>query len=526
MATSADENKTPSQIATGAALEAVLQPGEVLLEYTLGMFNIGIGSNQQFWIGLTNQRFIFMNPKKREPVYSLSLVFVDAVSASEQINNRLSRIPVLRLRLRPAVGSAPLREELAFKSVKAAWFASTTSMAEKYAQLVASEAFHPAFPTAQQAVQQVQELRGMGALNAAQALLTAFMQANPYIQAEPGVQDMLSAMRNTRLSMRLAAGIFGIVVLLLIYLAAKEQASLGCGIIFSIIAIVDLLMGKAYGRKLALVMGLATTALNIVLNLSAGSLPDVIAWASFGLAMLLLLTGNPGRLRIAAGGAVFAVGTLGTIAFIVLGALFFPGTLSAVLPKPTGPFVDDFSKSQGWVQSQNAEVALGLENEAYFIQVKQPTLSYFSFPPILYYPTRAEVDVRLPGAAVDPNAGAYGLLCRYQEKPEKYYVAFIDPLMEQFAILRSVEDEDSVPLTDPVMQPLRGMKGDGQANRIGFSCQNNQVTVTLNGAQQAQVSDPQMAQFGEGRLGLMVSTFDAIPTGGFKVLFDNAKFWP
>ena len=136
------------------------------------------------------------------------------------------------------------------------------------------------------------------------------------------------------------------------------------------------------------------------------------------------------------------------------------------------------------------------------------------------------MDVRLPEGGLSADSGAYGLICRYQENPEKYYVLYIDPLMEQFAIFRLEGETSVVPLTDPPLQDLQGLKEPSQPNRIGISCQDNQVTLSLNGSPYIGVSDPQMAQFGEGQMGLMVSTFEQVPAGGFKVLFDNASFWP
>ena len=167
----------------------------------------------------------------------------------------------------------------------------------------------------------------------------------------------------------------------------------------------------------------------------------------------------------------------------------------------------------------------GLENGAYAILVKQPSLSYLSFPPVTFSPGRAEVDVVLPEGSLSASSGAYGLICRYQKNAGKYYVVYIRPWTEEFAIFR-VENNTPAPLTDPPLQALQGLKAAGQPNRVGLACQDNQVTLTLNGAQQAQLSDPQMAQFGAGQLGLMVSTFEQVPAGGFKVLFDNASFWP
>ncbi len=521
MIPSPDNPKTSAQLAAGAALADALQQGEELLEYCAGKFNTGFFSSQEFWIGLTDRRLIFISPKKRQQVYSITFAFIDAVSELKK-----GRLSLLSIRLHPAAGAPPLKETLTFIPSNASWHASLLSLVDKYARLIPTRVYYLRAPTAQQATQQVQELRGLGALNASQELLQALMKADPFIKAEPGAQELQKTMRASRLSMRLAAGMFGIVVLFLLYLAVQGQATVGFGIILAVLAIIDLLRGKPSGRTSALALGLLTAGLNIVINLFAGSLLDVIVWGSFGLAMLLLLVGSPDRLRIAAGVTAFVVGTVGVFVFVVAGSIYFPGVAKAFLPPPSGPFVDDFSTDKKWTQNQTGEVTIGLENGAYAILVKQPSLSYLSFPPISFYPSRAEVDVRLPEGDLSADSGAYGLVCRYQKNADKYYVAYIDPLMEQFAIFRFEGNNNTVPLTNPTLQALPGLKEASQPNRLGLACQGSQVTLTLNGAQVAQISDPQMAQFGEGQLGLMVSTFERVPTGGVTVLFDNASFWP
>lgn len=521
MALSANENKTSKQIQVGTALAAVLQQGEALVEYCAGKFNVGFLSNQEFWIGLTNRRFIFMRPKKRQQVYSISFPFIDAVSTSQKAS-----LSLLSIRLHPAAGFPPLKEELVFTASNKSWNSSLLGMVSIYSQLTTLETYRPEVPTAGQAAQQARDLYGLGAFSIAQDLLQGMIQVSPFIQAEPGVQEMLKMMRDTRLSMRLAAGIFAIVLLFLAYLAIRGEATLLYGFILAILAIVDLLRGRSGGRTNALGLGLLTVVLNVIFNAIAGSLLDVIVWGSFGLALLLLLAGSPDRLRIAAGVTAFAVGSVGLFVFVVVGSIYFPGVANIFLPKPSGPFVDNFSTDQKWMKTQDDKVSVGLENGAYAIQVKQPALSYLSFPPISYFSNRAEVDVYLPEGGLTENDGAYGLICRYQKNLDKYYVAYIDPLMGQFAIFRLEGNNDAIPLTNPPLQDLQGMKEASQPNRIGLACQNNQVTLTLNGVQQAQVSDPQMAQFGEGQMGLMVSTFEVVPAGGFKVLFDNASFWP
>jgi len=168
---------------------------------------------------------------------------------------------------------------------------------------------------------------------------------------------------------------------------------------------------------------------------------------------------------------------------------------------------------------------MGLENGEYFIFVKQPELAYFSLPPLTYFPKQGEIDAQVPDEYTASASGVYGLVCRYQQDLHKYYLAYIDPFKNRYAILRFQGGKGS-PLTNPTWQPISGLREATQMNRIGLSCQDNQVTVTVNGSQAAQVSDPEMAQFGDGKLGMAVITYSGADPQGLKVLFDNAKFWP
>ena len=214
-------------------------------------------------------------------------------------------------------------------------------MAEKYTQLRAAWETHPTPLAVDLPRQQVRDLEHLDALNAA--------QTDPYLKRDPAAQELDHQMRAGKLAMRLAAAMFGVVILYFIWATVRGLGFIGCSSILAVIAIIQLIFGRSNARSGALILALLTAGGNILINL-IGSNPspiDVIVWCAFGLSMTLMLVGRPNYLRIGLGGAIFAVGVVGLYAFLVIGGLYFPTTINALLPKPTNPFGDDFSKDRG-----------------------------------------------------------------------------------------------------------------------------------------------------------------------------------
>jgi hypothetical protein len=241
--------------------------------------------------------------------------------------------------------------------------------------------------------------------------------------------------------------------------------------------------------------------------------------------MTLLLIGRPNRLRIELAGSVFAIGVIGLFAFIAIGGRYFPEAVNALVPRSNSPYVEDFAKKTSWATNSDDQVVAGQENGQYAILIKQPGLMYYAFPPITYFPGRGEADIQLPADSAANPGGAYGLVCRYQGGDKKYYEFIVDPSNNRYGVER-VEGENDDPLTSPVWQKTTAFRDAAKGNRIGLGCQDNQITMTVNGVQLPSISDPQMASFGDGRLGLTAMTWTDTESSGFKVLFDNVKVWP
>ena len=73
------ENETAQEKRVHQALEAALEPGEALQEYTTGKFSAGIFSNPEYWIGLSDRRFICLRPGKAVSPNSVYFAFIQNV---------------------------------------------------------------------------------------------------------------------------------------------------------------------------------------------------------------------------------------------------------------------------------------------------------------------------------------------------------------------------------------------------------------------------------------------------------------
>ncbi len=405
------------------------------------------------------------------------------------------------------------------------WKGYSAQLAEKFAQQNTAPESQTVRPTYQQILVQVQEYINLDQTNLAQTILSARMESDPAYQADQALSDLKHQIANSKLVMRIAAVFYAIVILFTLWVTIKGLAIPGFGLVIAVIAVIYLIQGKSSARGTALSLALLSAVVNVFFNALAGSILDIFMWTAFGLAMTLLLLGKPNRLRILAGSAVFMVGSLGVFFFVIFGQILFPSIFHEVMANTAQTFTDDFSKDRGWKTNNQTNYSAGRENGAYFMQLNKPEMTYFSFPPIGFFPDQAEVEVNLPDLTNSSASGLYGLTCRYQQNLGKYYAAYFDPTALEYAVFQ-VEGQDYIPLTNPAWQPANEMNDVGQTNKIGLICRDNQIVAIINGAKQPPISVPGLAQFGEGKMGLSVVTFEEIPSQGFKVPFDNASFSP
>ncbi len=464
---------------------------------------------------------MLISPRHPHQVHSILLSFIQNITYASPARFAKS---VLKVTLHTFENNAtkPVSILLVPNSL---WKEYSAQFAEKFTQQNTAPKLQTVRPTYQQILYQVQEYINFDQPNLAQTILSGRMESDPAYQADQTLSELKDQIGNRKLAMRIAAAFYGIAILFTVWATSKGSGMIGFGIIFAVMAIIYLIQGKSGARHTALALALLSAGVNVIVNVLSGSILDIFAWGAFGLAMTLLLVGKPNRLRIIAGSAVFAIGSLGVFFFVVFGLTLFPALFHQVMTISAPIYKDDFSKDQGWSTKSQANYAAGREGAAYFMQLNTPEMTYFSFPPIAFFPDEAEVDVKLPAASINDAPGLYGLTCHYQQETKNYYAVYFDPIALDYAIFQ-IEDQDFTPLTDPIWQPVDEMKEASQTNKIGLICRDGQIAAVMNGTKLPPVSVPSLTQFGDGMMGFSLVSFKEVPSQGFKVLFDNATFWP
>jgi len=516
-------NESKKEAQCRLALQNALRPGETLLEYSSGQYRAAAFSPQNYWIGITEQRFIFIRQKKTQKAFSINFAFVQAVNDPPVKKTRIT--PQLRITLRTGDTVYARPENLIYRTASA-WTPYFENMAQIFRQHGEDSVQPPVPISTEMAAQQLKDLEEISAFPAAQAILKWRMAADPHFAANPSVQGLQRQMSNLKLGMVVAAIAFILVLAYFGYLFIRGQAILGFGTILAVIGLVELLRGRLAARSYVLTIALLTSVLNIVLTFLNNQISplDIIMWVSFGLAMTFLLVGYPTRIRIALGGLIFAVGVPGVLAFAFFGSRFAPDLFTSFLPIPTGPFIDDFSMTKGWKETNVADYASARENGAYSVTIKTGNHAFFSSPPITFYPNHAAVDARVASDLADASGGFYGLSCKQDSGLHNYYDALIDPTNQTYLVVR--KQDDTLQRLTSNWEHLSNLKPADQFNRIELVCQDNSITLTVNGSQVVNIPDSQMAQFKDGVMSLVTGDTSDVSSGSFKMLFDNAAFYP
>lgn len=163
----------------------------------------------------------------------------------------------------------------------------------------------------------------------------------------------------------------------------------------------------------------------------------------------------------------------------------------------------------GWGSESREAFDRGYEEGEYFIEVYEPNWFAWATPGRRFDDVVVEVDARqLSGSPT----GHFGLLCRYRSSRDFYYFAITGD--GYYAILR-VQDGELEVLTGAGFLPTQAVQTGGEANRIRAICQEDHLTLVVNGQELDTVIDD---AFSRGDVGLGVGSG---PDGGIRVHFDN-----
>ncbi len=173
-------------------------------------------------------------------------------------------------------------------------------------------------------------------------------------------------------------------------------------------------------------------------------------------------------------------------------------------------FQDGFSDpSSGWDRVRTQEGMTDYEGERYRIVVNVPNADYWANPGLSFPDVSIEVDA---GKVSGPDDNDYGLLCRYRDT-ENFYFLIISS--DGYYGIGKVQDGEQVLLEPPQMYHSDAIYTDNQPNHIQAECSGSRLALSVNGVKIAETSD---TSFHEGDIGLIVGSFD---DPGVDIWFDN-----
>lgn len=181
--------------------------------------------------------------------------------------------------------------------------------------------------------------------------------------------------------------------------------------------------------------------------------------------------------------------------------------------------IDDFETDVlNWGTISDDTSVHQYEDGAYTIAVLKPEYIAWSEVPVDWYPVYTEFDVWVPRGN---DGGSYGVLCYYQSDNDYYYVE-IDPSEDAYSIGHYLDGEyNSLTIED---WPYTDAINIGTSvNRMYVACELDKITLFLNDEFVDQIVLPADVQ--PGSMEIFASTWDDMPTGGYKVFFDNFTAW-
>lgn len=180
-------------------------------------------------------------------------------------------------------------------------------------------------------------------------------------------------------------------------------------------------------------------------------------------------------------------------------------------PPPPGSllFQDDFSReTSGWGHQESHGYRVGYVDGAYEIRIDSPETLAWGTPRFDLGDVRLDVDTRAEG----PIDNAFGLICRYQD-PENFYFLLISS--DGFSGIGQVRDGERSLLTGIALLPSDAILQGPGPNHLRAECLGPRLTLWVNGllAQEALV-----AGWERGDVGVITGSYEE---PGVVVRFDN-----
>jgi hypothetical protein len=173
-------------------------------------------------------------------------------------------------------------------------------------------------------------------------------------------------------------------------------------------------------------------------------------------------------------------------------------------------FQDGFSDpSSGWDRIRTEQGLTDYENGTYRILVNSTNADFWTNPGLYFLNVDIEVDA---GKISGPDDNDYGVLCRYQDT-ENFYFLIISS--DGYYGIGIVQDGEQKLLSPPQMYQSDFIHTGESANHIQAICDGPKLALIVNGEFIAEAYD---STFIDGDIGLIVGSFD-LP--GIDIWFDN-----
>ncbi len=173
-------------------------------------------------------------------------------------------------------------------------------------------------------------------------------------------------------------------------------------------------------------------------------------------------------------------------------------------------FQDGFTDpSSGWDRVNTPQGMTDYDQDRYRIVVNATNADYWSNPGLYFKDVMIEFDA---GKISGPDDNDYGVLCRYQDT-ENFYFLIISS--DGYYGIGIVEGGEQRLLHPPNMYHSEYIHTGTSPNHIMAICSENTLTLAVNGEVLGEAYD---STFSDGDIGLIVGSFE---TSGVDIWFDN-----
>ena len=178
-------------------------------------------------------------------------------------------------------------------------------------------------------------------------------------------------------------------------------------------------------------------------------------------------------------------------------------TLAACQPQTQSGdvlLIDDFSNPEsGFNRGADADAVTDYTDGEYQIEIFTPNLNVWSVNNFKIADAIIEVNAQTAGGSEN---NLYGLICRHQDDENFYFFAIS---ADGYYAIGKLKEGQIIFLSSDTFQPAAQIQTGQAVNHLAVGCVSQTLSLAVNGAQLAQITD---SDFAEGVIGLIAGTFD------------------